>query len=711
MAVIGKIRQRSGLLIFLIGLSIVGFLIMDATNSQGSMLRGRKEDVGKVNGEKISYNDFTKKYEENLKNAEDQMRGQPMGDDQRNYLRTQTWDEMVNDIIFNKLYAKLGIGVTPEEMNELVTGENASQYIRNDQQFKNPQTGQFDPAQVKLYLQRLDQDPQGVEPGTVRKQWLRFETLLKQNQFQSKYNNLISKGFYAPSWLGEMTYNDQSRTVDFKYVQLPYSDINDSDVKTTDEDFKKYLNENAAKFKQIEETRKLSYVTFDIAASAADSARTIQDLEDKRAEFAKGTTPSEDSVFVKLFSETPFDEAFFDKDKIFASVKDSFFALPVGSIVGPYLDGKSFKLAKISARKNISDSVHVRDIKISFEGVTTQEAAAVKFKLVDSIMKLVDTLKQDFGLAAVQFSDDPMSKMRGGDIGWVKQGEKEKAYNDLIFYRAVKGKIYRVPVQAENAIHLVQVVEDKANKPAVQMSYLSKEIIPSPETERNIYGNATTFAADNQSEAKFKEAGKKLNAKNIEAVRKEDFTVQGLGSARELVKWAFKAKKGDVSSIFTVDKKHVVALLEQVRAEGTPDVESVKDAIKPFVVQQKKFEMLSKKLADAGAASIDALGEKVGKGVFQADRVSFANPSFNSLYEPNVAAAAFSTAKGKLSKPVEGASGVFVVQSVNVQEPAKQTDYSMYAFQIKQQLQNKARMAQEVQKKLADITDDRSEFF
>src|SRR5205823_5452154 len=98
----------------------------------------------------------------------------------------------------------MGIGVTPDEMNELVTGENASSYIKQDKQFQNPQTGQFDPAQVRLYLGRLDQDPEGVEPGTVRKQWLRFEGVLKQNQYQQKYNNLIGKAFFVPDWQGEM---------------------------------------------------------------------------------------------------------------------------------------------------------------------------------------------------------------------------------------------------------------------------------------------------------------------------------------------------------------------------------------------------------------------------------------------------------------------------------------------------------------------------
>lgn len=711
MAVIGTIRKRSGLLIFLIGLSIVGFLIMDATNSQGSLLKGRKDSVGKVNGEKIAYTEFSKKYEENLKNAEDQMRGQPMGDDQRNYVRSQTWTEMVNDIIFKKVYDKLGINVTGDEMSELATGENASPYIKNDQQFKNPQTGQFDPAQVRMYLTRLDQDPEGVEPGTVRKQWLKFETLLKQNQYQSKYNNLIAKGLYTPTWMAEMVYNDQNRFADFKYVLLPFADVNDAEVKVSDDDLKKYISEHSAKYKIEDETRKIQYVTFDIVPSSGDTARTVQSLVEKRAEFAAGAKAADDSVFVKLYSETPFDEVYYDKDKLFSSVKDSFFSYPVKSIVGPYVDGKSVKLAKISDRKMISDSVHVREIVISFAGVTSQEIANVKFKLIDSIVRQVDTLKEDLGKFAVAFSDDQMGKMKGGDIGWVKQGEKEKYYNDMIFFRAQKGKVYKIPVQKENAIHLVQVVEDRPTKVGVQVSYLSKEIIPSPETERNIYGNATNFASSNQDQAKFLEAGKKLNAKTVESLKKDDFQVQGLGSARELVKWAFNAKKGDVSSIFTVDKKHVVALLEQVRAAGLPDVDAVRDMVKPEVVREKKFEILAKKATDAKANSIDELASKLGKPVGDATHVSFASPALNNAYEPKVVGAALATAKGKLSVPVKGNEGVYVVQTINVQEPAKQTDYSVYSFQMSQQLQGKSRYANEVQKKLAKVDDNRFDFF
>ncbi len=691
----------------MIGASIVGFLIMDATNSQFSVLKGRKDWIAKVNGEKITANDFTKKNEENVKNFEDRMRGAAIGDEQRNYIRTQTWNEMTGDIIFKKIYDKLGINVTPDELTELAMGENASPYIK--QQFKNG-AGQFDPNLVRQFLANLDNDPQGVEPGTTRKQWLNFETQLKQSQFQQKYSNLISKGLYVPNWMAEMAYNDQNRTVSFKYVAMPYSDIADADAKVTDDDLKAYMKEHGSRFKEDDETRKISFVSFDILPSTGDTAKAIQYLQDKREEFAKGEKIADDSLFVKLYSETPFDEVYYDKDKVISPVKDSFFILPKGSVVGPYMDGKLVKLAKISDRKMISDSVRVRDIRFSFAGISTQEAANDRIRFVDSIFTQIDSFKKDFGMMAFMNSDDTASKMRGGDLGWIKQNEKEKPYNDLIFYRAQKGKVYKLPMQSEGAIHLIQVIDEKPSKMGVLVSYFSKEIAPSAETETAIYGNATTFAADNQVPDKFKANGEKLHMKTVNKVAKDAYSIEGMGgNARDIVKWIFEAKKGAVSQVYTVDKKHVVVLLEDIRPKGIPGIDAVRAVITPDVIKEKKFALLSKKLTDPKAANIDDLAAKLGKTTATAERVSFANPNVNGAREPRVAATALSTPVGKMSAPVEGTLGVYVVQPTEFQEPAKATDFSMYSMQLKQQLQNKGNYAQAVEKKLADIEDNRLE--
>lgn len=711
MAVIGKIRQRSGLLIGIIGLSIVGFLIMDVSQSQTSALMGGRGDtVGKVNGEEIKYAEFEKKYEENVKSQEEQMRGQPLSDDMRNYMRTMTWDQMVNDAIFKDVYEKLGVNVTDEELSELATGENAHPYII--QNFSNPQTGQFDPQQVRLFLQQLDKDQPGAEPGTTRKQWLRFEQGIKKDQFQKKYENLITKGLGVPTWQSEMSYNDQNRAVDFKYVQLAYTDVNDADVKVTDEDLKKYIDEHSAMFKRDEETRKIQYVTFDINASAADSAAIIASLEEKRAEFAKGEKISDDSLFVKIYSEQAFSDVYLTADQITSSVKDSFFALPVKSLVGPYLDNGSFKLAKITDRKGISDSVRVRDITISFANITTQEQANQKLLQIDSIYKEIDSLGGNFAAFAATFSDDAISKMQGGDLGWVKQGQKDPFYNNLIFFRGVKGKTYRVASQQENAWHIIQIIEDKPSKTGVLLTYLSTKIEPSPDTEKEIYSRATAFYADNQSADKFKAAAQKLNVKTVNELKADAFNIQGLnGNARELVKWAFKAKKNDISNIIAIGNKNVIAMVEDVQAKGVATVDAVRDIVKPMVVREKKAEILAKKITDAAAANADALAAKTGKPALQADKATFANPSMGGTYEPKVVATALGLPAGKLSAPIEGNAGVYAVQTIAVTEPAKLTDFTMYGMQLKQQVQGKARTAAEAQKKLAKIEDKRADFF
>lgn len=711
MAVIGKIRQRSGLLIGVIGASILGFLIMDATQSQGSVLKGRNDSVGKINGEKISIQDFEKKYEENIKNQEMQMRGQPLNDDMRNYLRNQTWDQMVSESIFGKVYDKLGINVTGEEMNELFTGENPHPYVK--QNFTDPQTGQFNPAFIRNFLSVIDKDDEGTEPGTRRKQWLAFESEVKKNQFQVKYNNLISKGLYVPTWMGEVAYKEQNRAVTFNYVSLPYNQITDDQVKVTDEDLSAYIKKHEAAFKVDEESRKIQFVAFDIAASSGDSAQIVASLLEKRDEFAKGEKVADDSVYVKLNSETPFDEVYYTREELVASpVVDSLFNLPVKSLVGPYVEAGTFKLAKISDRKGISDSIKVRQIKISFNDVTTQEAGVAKRMLADSIFKAIDSLKADFGLMAMQYSNDDASKMAGGNVGWVKQGEREKQLNDLIFFRAQKGKTYQFGSGQDNAIYIFQVVEDKPTKTGVLVTYLSKEIIPSPETERSIYATASGFAADNQSKDKFLAAGKKLNMKTVGDLKKDQFSVPGLqGSARDIVKWAFKANKGDVSSIFTVGNKHVVALLEEVIPEGLPPVDAVREIVKAQVIKEKKGEMLSKKLADAKGANLQEVAGKVGGIVMSAQDATFANPAMGGSYEPKVVATALNLAPNKVSAPIEGNSGVYVVETVSVKEPVQTNDYSIYAYQLKQRTQNKANSAAQVQKKLADIKDNRSDFF
>lgn len=709
MALIGSIRQHSGLLVGVIAVSIVGFLVMDATNSQFSVLKGgRSNAVGKVNGEKILYTDYMKNVDENVKNLETRMgKSGQVDEEQKNAIRQQTWEDLVNTAVMNKTYEKLGVNVTDDEMVELTTGQNVHPYVR--QNFTNPQTGQFDPAQVKYFIQNLDQDDKGTEPGTRRRSWSNFEKEIKKMQISQKYITLVSKGLYAPTWLAEKTYEESNKTADFRYIEFPFTDVNDADLKITDDELKGYLKNHAALFNQDEESRKIQYVSFDIAASRQDSLNTEKYLAEKVEEFKAGTKTETDSSFVKLYSENQFDNLYYTKEQLAGNpLADSLFSLPVKTVVGPYVDGAFYKVAKITGRKMLSDSVRVRDIIFSFENVKTNEEANAKRKLFDSIFTQIDSFKKDFAEMAALYSDDQASKVKGGDIGWIKQGQVEKGFNDAIFFFMNKGQVSKTATQS--ALHIIQVIDDSPSKTGVQVAYLTKSIVPSPETERAIYSQASKFAADNQTEAKFKKAAKKANGKSVD-VKKSDFNVMGLTNARELVRWAYNAKKGDVSSIVTVDKKHAIAYLESIRVKGLPDLDAVKEDVKLAYTKEKKFELLSKKVTDAKAATIDDLAAKFGKAVLQADKASILNPGLATGYEPAVVAAGVYGVQGKLSAPVLGNGGVYVVQKIGGVDPPKATDLTMYKGQLQQQLSRKSNRAVEALKKLANIDDSRSEFF
>ena len=712
MALIGKLRQRSGIIIGAIAVSILGFLVMDATNSQSGVLKGRSTTVGTVNGESIDYTEFMAKYEENQRNAEEQMRNQGgLTDEQRNYLRQQTWEEYVSNTILDKTYEKNGITVTDDEMVELTTGQNVHPYIR--QSFTNPQTGQFEPQFVKMFIQNLDQDEKGAEPGTKRKQWNNLEKEIKKNQLTQKYNALIAKGLTVPSWYAESMYQDANKTADVKFLAFPYSEINEADIKYTDDDLKKYLEKNAARYEQKEESRKLQYVSFDILPSSSDSALALNTLNEKLEDFKKGEKSGDDSLFVKIYSETAFNNFYFTRDELASSpVADELFTQPVKTVVGPYIEDDMFKYTKIVNRKGLSDSVRVREIIFSFENVKTQEEAQAKRKLFDSVFTEIDSFKKDFGMMAAMFSEDQESRMKGGDRGWIKFGQSEQVYNAAVFYFASKGEVIKTYTQ--NALHIVQILEDRPSKPAVQVAYFTKSILPTPETERAIYAAASKFAADNSSEEKFKKAAKtNPNARTIEYVAKNDFNVVGVNNARELVRWAFNAKKGDVSSIIAAEKKHIVAYLEAIREKGTPELDAVNDQVKIAFIKDKKFELIAKKIEAASAKRIEVLASKNGKEVAFAERASFSNPVLGNVgYEPNVAAAAVYSKPNKLSAPIMGNMGAYVVEKVSGVDPPKATDLAAYLYQGRQIAGAKAnRGALETLKKIAKIKDNRFDFF
>ncbi len=104
------------------------------------------------------------------------------------------------------------------------------------------------------------------------------------------------------------------------------------------------------------------------------------------------------------------------------------------AVIGPYLDGNNFVLARIMDIKTLPDSVHARHILVGLVDPKTNQPkmddSTGKFK-IDSLKSLIDK-GQPFDSVAFHFSDDEASRIKGGDLGYFGQGQMVKEFDDYV---------------------------------------------------------------------------------------------------------------------------------------------------------------------------------------------------------------------------------------------------------------------------------------
>lgn len=707
MAIIGDIRKHSGILVGVIAVSIFLFLISDATNSQTGIFRSQKDNIGEIDGKDISYKEFMAANEKVTKMVQDQQGpNSNITDEMRNQIREQVWNDFINDAIAKDIKSNTGLAVSDDEMVDLTVGKDLHPYILQN----------FGTAEnVKAFIKNVDMDDRGQEPGTRRRMWNSFLDNIKKMQFNEKYNTLLKSGINAPTWMAEQAAKDQSTIASFDYVFFPYSDIADADLKITDKDLQSYLDNHAALFNQEEETRKVAYMEFNIVPSAADSANAFNYLNTLLPKFVEAKTKTEDSAYVRTNSETPFINDYFTKEQLAGSPAGAeLMASPVGKVVGPYVDNGKFTYAKVSGRKLLSDSLLFRTITFSFNDAKDENAQRAKFMMIDSLYKGIDSGIIDFNAVVGMYGSD-QEKQSGGAPRWIKFGEyngEMAAVNSLLFYEAKLGKPVRFLSPSENAVKIAVLVAEKPSKDGIQVAYLTKSILPSQETENAIYTAAGKFAQEYNTGAKFKDAAKKYPIKYAEAVKQQDMGVQDIKDARELVRWIYEAKTGDISPIKTVDNKHVVAYLEAIREKGKPNLNAVKEQVQYFYSRDKKYAMTSEKIAAQKSATIADLAAKNNKQVAVMDSASNAMPLLGERrYEPAVIAAAIAAPTNKITPPVMGNEGTFVINKTSSFSNASAADLGVYIGQMKQRAQQLSGRAFDTMKKLIKIEDNRFDFF
>lgn len=696
MSVIQTIRDRGTWIIFvIIAVALIAFILQDGAGRGGSAF-SNSSVIAKVNGTSIERGAF----EERLKSQEAMYAGQGATRDQ---LIGTVYNMEVDNIVLNQEFEKLGLIVSAKELNDILFGENSP--LR--QEFTDPKTGVFKVDDAKRAFAQIKKSKNAEQIKMINSGYI--EPTI-QNSLRNKYQNLLIQSVYVPKWMVEKQQADNNAIASASYVYYPYVAVSDSSIKVSDADINNYVKKHSNEFKKEEETRSIAYITFSAAPTSADSAATLAQINDLKADFAAS---SDAAAFLgKVGTELAFYNSYFGGSRIQVANKDSIIRLPVGGLFGPYVDGNNYVLAKMVGIKQWPDSVTVRHILIGTNdpqsGQQVRDDSTGK-KLVDSIQTAIKN-GADFNALVTKYSDDGGSKEKGGVYDYFPQGQMVIPFNDFAFDNPVGAKGV---VKTDFGYHYIEILGQKNRAPAYKIAYLAKPIISSNETMNEANTAAASFASSAKGSKEFNDNAAKLAKPILSAteIKQNDFTVGTMANTRSLVRWIYENKEGAVSDPTEVGDQIIVAMVTNVNKAGLMGANEARPLVEGLIRNDKKAKIIIE--TKMKGSSLEEIAKSSGSSILRADSLSFGSGFINGVgNEPKIVGAAFNKAvQGKVADLIAGSSGVFAVKGETV--AAKPSD--ALPETVKQALIQNRKMAIyrsiEALRKAATVKDYRFSFY
>ncbi|MBA3664773.1 MAG: SurA N-terminal domain-containing protein [Bacteroidetes bacterium] len=714
-SVLEKIRRRTGLLVGIVGLALLIFILESLLSSGQSIFGGGDAStIGVINGKKIDRNDFLMRVENQLNVIRQQKQSNDIDDATRSQVVDYVWQQMISDMVIKPEYNKVGITVGENEVYDKVVANPSpliSQRLTDQktgriyEQLAGPD-GNLDRGKWKQFVQNAGPN----EEGFIKQ----MEEDVKNTRYAEKYASLIRKGLYTTTAEAKEMSKTDNTSLSLTYVIKRFDTMSDSAVKVTDADIQKYYNDHSYEFKNIETTRKIEYVAFNVVPSADDLAAIQKDAERAAAEF-KGKNLREDSSFIAQESQNG-NITIQDFNKKSMIVRDSsIFTAPVGAVFGPYNEGAFFKIYKLEGVNSIADSAKVRHILIGTIDPQTQQPKKSNEqakKQADSLLVLLKEKKVSFDTLVKTVSDDMGSKTNGGDYGWFDENKGfVQPFKDAGLM-GTKGNIS--VIQTQFGYHIIEVLDvSKARHNSYRVAQIFKQIAPSDETNQKIFASANEFGGKHNSAELFDKGirEQKLAPRIADNIKESDKQLPGLEAAKELVRWTYSANKGDVA-VFSFADKHIVAKLSGIKNRGTLPLEEVKDDVIAKVTLEKKSELFMNEFKNkaAGSKSASEYAAKLGLEPKAVEKLMAAGHNVEGLgHDDILIGTALGTKAGQTSKPVIGDNGVFVLTVNNVNTATASADVKMKQRQVEQMQGGRADYeAFNALKELAEIEDHKS---
>lgn len=660
MAALQYLRDKAGVFVAgLIGLSLFIFVVSDFFGgSRSQRIRQRKYyEIGQVNGEKIMYQD----YEQRIQSLQEiyKLSGTSTFDETMiENMREQTWEQIIRERILDRKYEDLGIGVSTEELDELVFGANPHPVVT--QLFTDRQTGIFNRSFLVNFLKSTETDE------TAKKYWLFFEDQIVNDRLNSKFNNLIGSGLFITSKQAEFENSLLSKSVDLSFMSRNFNTVPDSAVTITSKEINEYYEKHKEGYKRSAQ-RDIEYVTFDIAPSEDDFRQAEEWIKRIVEEFRNSTEPAQ---FVNTTSDTRHNGFYYPISEVPEALRDFVQKENRNEVFGPWLEDGSYKIARLIDSGDRPDSVHARHILISPSQVRTLSQARA---IADSLVKLIRSGKS-FADIARDNSDDQGSANLGGDLGWFKEGQMVVPFNNACF-TGKKGEI--ITAETTFGVHIIEILDLSPKRRKYEVGIIERKVVPGSLTTQKIYAEASRFASMNSTYEKFNQtiAAEKLNKRIATAVTPQQKTLPGLTQPRYLIMALFQAEPGKIildanqQAVFEISDKYVVAFCTRAVEEGPAPLKEVESDIRFALLKEKKAEKIGSELISQVKAgkSLSEIAALSGTTVLEATGINFNSYMVQGAgIEPALVAAASVAEQGKIAGPVTGNNGVYLIEVNNV---------------------------------------------
>ena len=540
---------------------------------------------------------------------------------------------------------------------------------------------------LKQYLIKVESLEEGAQKNQLKNQWTQVEEYWMSNRLTQKYNNLVSKSIFVSTLEAKRKYQEDNSSMDFDFAFIPFSSLADSTIAVSESDLSNYLKENKKRFK-FDSGRMLDYVFFDVLPSKVDSAFALKEAQTATKGFREALN---DTAFFSTNSDGPARPVAYDYADIPAILRADSALLQKGYVKGPILGNDSYEIYKVIG-KQTDDVVESSHILIAYNGDTAQAKLKAQSILSQAIQGA------DFATLAQNNSDDTNSGRQGGGLGAAAKGQGLVAPFENALFAATEVGIIPELIETQFGFHIINVTKTAYNPNKTVIVKITKKIQPSKKTREAQYRKASIFAKgiDNIEQLKAKVDGDdQVDLAESTLLTRKSALVGSITNAEPIVSWAFgdDVEIGDVSELFTIGDKYVIASLKRIADKDNPKVDDAREAIKLLVLNREKGKKLKEILeSEEGDLNerVNSLNKKYGNEYARYGNVRAHKFSNNHVKEvgisPKMVGIAMAQDISEWSKAMVGEQGVFIVRTKKKTEATEVADYNSSKKAIESEL-------------------------